>query len=255
MALKTVEMPQLGESVTEGTIGQWLKQPGDAIEEYESLLEVTTDKVNAEVPSPATGVVKRLLVQEGETVPVGTAIAELEVEGEGEEEPEPAVTGPAETEASARPGAPQAAERPAPARREGVRYSPAVRKLAEEFGINPDDVPGTGAGGRVTRNDIRQFAEAGERRRPAGAPQPSAPAGEAAPAPAIAAGAPARVEDVDELVPVSQVRRVIAERMVRSKQTVPHAWLMVEADVSGLVALRERHKDTFRAREGVSLTD
>src|SRR5579875_3840454 len=107
MALKTVEMPQLGESVTEGTIGQWLKQPGDAIEEYESLLEVTTDKVNAEVPSPATGVVKRLLVQEGETVPVGTAIAALEVEGEGEEEPEPAVTGPAETEASARPGAPK----------------------------------------------------------------------------------------------------------------------------------------------------
>ncbi len=259
MAVKTVQMPQLGESVTEGTIGQWLKKPGDAIEEYESLVEVTTDKVNAEVPSPAGGVVKRILVQEGETVPVGAAIAELEVEGEDEGEDDQQPAAPASdvpsSVAAPTPAAPTVAE-PAPRpRREGVRYSPAVRKLAEEVGINPDDVTGTGAGGRVTRNDVRQYAESGAARSAAGAPSAAPAAAPPAPAPAaILAGAPARVEDADTLVPLTSVRRVIAERMVRSKQTVPHAWLMVEADVTGLVALRERHKEAFRAREGVALT-
>ncbi len=255
MAVKTVQMPQLGESVTEGTIGQWLKKPGDAIEEYESLVEVTTDKVNAEVPSPAGGVVKRILVPEGETVPVGAAIAELEVEGEGDDDQEAAE---AAAEVPSTPSQPVPAE-PAPAaaetvrpRREGVRYSPAVRKLAEEVGINPDDVTGTGAGGRVTRNDVRQYAASGTPK-PAAAPSTPVAAPPSAPA-AVLAGAPARVEDADTLVPLTSVRRVIAERMLRSKQTVPHAWLMVEADVSGLVSLRERHKDAFRAREGVSLT-
>ena len=262
MAVKTVEMPQLGESVTEGTIGQWLKKPGDAIEEYESLLEVTTDKVNAEVPSPAGGVVKRILVPEGETVPVGTAIAELEVEGTVEGPESEAAHEPAAPVTSPSAGTPPPVQaEPARSRREGVRYSPAVRKLAEEVGINPDEVPGTGAGGRVTRNDVRQFAETGVRRPAAPPPAPAVAAQGAAPAPAAPVqpaafieGAPARVDEADTLVPVSSVRRVIAERMVRSKQTVPHAWLMVEADVSGLVALRERHKEAFRSREGVSLT-
>ncbi|MGC8488090.1 MAG: dihydrolipoamide acetyltransferase family protein [Clostridia bacterium] len=262
MAVKTVEMPQLGESVTEGTIGQWLKKPGDAIEEYESLLEVTTDKVNAEVPSPAGGVVKRILVPEGETVPVGTAIAELEVEGTAEGAEPEAADAPAEPVTSPSAGTlPPVQPEAARSRREGVRYSPAVRKLAEELGINPDEVPGTGAGGRVTRNDVRQFAETGVRRPAAPAPAPAVAAQGTAPAPAapvqpagFIAGAPARVDEADTLVPVSSVRRVIAERMVRSKQTVPHAWLMVEADVSGLVALREQHKEAFRSREGVSLT-
>jgi 2-oxoisovalerate dehydrogenase E2 component (dihydrolipoyl transacylase) len=270
MALQKVLMPQLGESVTEGTIGQWLKKPGDAVEEYESLVEVLTDKVNAEVPSPATGIVRTLLVEEGQTVPVGAPIAELEVEG-GAAEPEAAAPEAAAPEPAPAPAPAPAAEAPAAPRRPGVRYSPAVRRLAAEHGIDPGDVPGTGAGGRVTRNDVLRFVEAGGKAAPGPAQPAAAPTPSAAPAPAAPAaplppaeparpaavavtGAPAVVEDEDQLVPVSQIRRVIAERMVRSKQTVPHAWLMVEADVTGLVALRERHKEAFRAREGVSLT-
>lgn len=253
-----VLMPQLGESVTEGTIGQWLKHPGDRVEKYESLLEVLTDKVNAEVPSPAAGTVVKLLVEEGTTVPIGTPICELDT-GSGEA----AAPAPAEkAAASAEPAAP-AVEAPAPAAkaapsRDGVRYSPAVRRLAAEHQVDPDDVTGTGAGGRVTRDDVLKFAESAVKA-PAATPTPAPVAPSTAPAAAatpalMAAGAPAQIEDGDTLEPVSQVRRVIAERMVRSKQTVPHAWLMVEADVTGLVALRAQHKDAFRAREGVPLT-
>ncbi|MDA8199051.1 MAG: dihydrolipoamide acetyltransferase family protein [Thermaerobacter sp.] len=247
-----VLMPQLGESVTEGTIGQWLKHPGDQVEKYESLLEVLTDKVNAEVPSPAAGTVVKLLVEEGTTVPIGTPICELDT-GSGEA----AESAPADKPAvSAEPTAaaveaPAAAPKAAPSR-DGVRYSPAVRRLAAEHQVDPDAVTGTGAGGRVTRDDVLKFAESGAKP-PAAAPQPAMPVVPAAGA-AVAAGAPAQIEDGDTLEPVSQVRRVIAERMVRSKQTVPHAWLMVEADVTGLVALRAQHKDAFRAREGVPLT-
>ena len=247
-----VLMPQLGESVTEGTIGQWLKHPGDKVEKYESLLEVLTDKVNAEVPSPAAGTVVKLLVEEGTTVPIGTPICELDT-GSGEA----AESAPADKPAvSAEPTAaaveaPAAAPKAAPSR-DGVRYSPAVRRLAAEHQVDPDAVTGTGAGGRVTRDDVLKFAESGAKP-PAAAPQPAMPVVPAAGA-AVAAGAPAQIEDGDTLEPVSQVRRVIAERMVRSKQTVPHAWLMVEADVTGLVALRAQHKDAFRAREGVPLT-
>ncbi len=249
-----VLMPQLGESVTEGTIGQWLKHPGDRVEKYESLLEVLTDKVNAEVPSPTAGTVAKLLVEEGTTVPIGTPICELDT-GSGE------VAAPAPAEKPASPPAPAApapvgevlgaAAKAGPAR-DGVRYSPAVRRLAAEHQVDPAEVAGTGAGGRVTRGDVLKFAEAGAKR-PA-APEKPAASPAAAAAASVAAGAPAQIEDGDTLEPVSQVRRVIAERMVRSKQTVPHAWLMVEADVTGLVGLRAQHKDAFRAREGVPLT-
>ncbi len=246
-----VLMPQLGESVTEGTIGQWLKHPGDRVEKYESLLEVLTDKVNAEVPSPTAGTVVKLLVEEGTTVPIGTPICELDT-GSGE------VAAPAPTEKPVSPPAPAAVAEAPPAAakaglaRDGVRYSPAVRRLAAEHQVDPADVAGTGAGGRVTRGDVLKFAEAGAKR----PPTPEKPAASRVPAVAgsVAAGAPAQIEDGDTLEPVSQVRRVIAERMVRSKQTVPHAWLMVEADVTGLVGLRAQHKDAFRAREGVPLT-
>lgn len=243
---QNVLMPQLGESVTEGTIGQWLKKPGDHVEKYESLLEVLTDKVNAEVPSPASGTLVKILVEEGQTVPVGTVICEMDVEGEE----------PASIEAKAPERAPSVekppsspaprvaasvAEPPPAAARTGVRYSPAVRRLAHEHGVDPGAIPGTGAGGRVTRNDVRQFIEQKV---------------QAPPVPKIApaAGAPAVVEEGDTLSPVSSIRKVIAERMVRSKQTVPHAWLMVEADVSKLVAFREAQKAAFKEREGTSLT-
>lgn len=246
-----VLMPQLGESVTEGTIGQWLKKPGDKVEKYESLLEVLTDKVNAEVPSPSEGILVKILVEEGTTVPIGTPICELEVEGSAAEGA-PADEVPAEVPSS--PADEAAVAKAAPKSVTGVRYSPAVRRLAEEHGLDPATVSGTGAGGRVTRNDVRKYLED----KPA-QPASEKPAPAAAQAPtkmvtSVASGAPAVVEDGDTLVPLTQIRKVIAERMVRSKQTVPHAWLMVEADVSGLVRLREREKEAFRAREGISLT-
>ncbi|MCY0884929.1 MAG: 2-oxo acid dehydrogenase subunit E2, partial [Firmicutes bacterium] len=263
-----VRMPQLGESVTEGTIGQWLKKAGDHVDQYESLVEVMTDKVNAEVPSPAEGVITRILVEEGATVAVGEPLCELEVAGGAATTAAPAEAAPGAASPPAAPATPAAAEpsaaapaAPAPAGAPARgRYSPAVRRLAAEHGIDPATVSGTGAGGRVTRRDILQAVAAA-----AAAPTPSAPAAPAAPptlaappaapapVPAIAP-APAVVEPGDEVVPLSQIRRVIADRMVRSKMTVPHAWLMVEVDVTGLATLRERLKTSFKEREGVPLT-
>ncbi|PSR35094.1 MAG: branched-chain alpha-keto acid dehydrogenase subunit E2 [Sulfobacillus benefaciens] len=258
---ETVRMPQLGESVTEGTIGQWLKKVGDTVEKYESLLEVLTDKVNAEVPSPVAGTVSKILVEEGTTVAIGTPICEIAVEGEetptatAEAAPVSAVAASDSGTAAAEPGTQPAALDNA----HRGRYSPAVRRLAQETGINPAAVQGTGAGGRVTRNDILSAAEHSQKQTEMVtvtsevSPPPTAPQATSVPPVAIS-GAAAVVEDADTLVPVTNVRKVIAERMVRSKQTVPHAWLMVEADVTGLVALRERLKDEFKTREGVSLT-
>lgn len=251
----TVVMPQLGESVTEGTIGQWLKKVGDSIEEYESLLEVLTDKVNAEVPSPVAGTLSRVLVEEGAVVAVGTPICEIAVEGEAEGSaeaaPEPEATKSpepqADVEAKAQPAVPKESD-------EGRgRYSPAVRRLASENGIDPSGLSGTGSGGRVTRNDVLKAVDEGTRLSPVAAREPASAAASVASVPQVA-GAAANIEDGDEVVQLSQVRKTIAERMVRSKMTVPHAWLMVEIDVSGLVALRNRLKEEFKAREGVSLT-
>lgn len=249
-----VLMPQLGESVTEGTIGQWLKKPGDKVEKYESLLEVLTDKVNAEVPSPFEGTLVKILVEEGTTVPIGTPICELEVEGAAPTtEAAPAPEAAAELPAAA-PVEDASVNKPAAKAQPGVRYSPAVRRLAEEHGIDPATVSGTGAGGRVTRNDVRKYVEEKPSQPAAKRPAAAASAAPSKTLASVAAGAPAVVEDGDTLVPLTQIRKVIAERMVRSKQTVPHAWLMVEADVSGLVRLREQEKEAFKAREGISLT-
>ena len=253
----TVVMPQLGESVTEGTIGQWLKKVGDAVEEYESLLEVITDKVNAEVPSPVSGTISQIFVEEGAVVAVGTPICEIAVEGGDAEDP--ALASPAEAAAVAAPEPERAAEPVSAAKASELdegrgRYSPAVRRLASEHGIDPAGLTGSGSGGRVTRNDVMKAVAEGApaRTAPAAAPAAASVSTESR-VPAVA-GVPANVDDGDEVVQLSSVRKVIAERMVRSKMTVPHAWLMVEIDVTGLVALRSRLKDTFKAQEGVSLT-
>jgi 2-oxoisovalerate dehydrogenase E2 component (dihydrolipoyl transacylase) len=253
MAIQVVTMPQLGESVTEGTIGQWLKKVGDPVEQYESLLEVLTDKVNAEVPAPVAGKVARLLVEEGQTVAVGTPIAEIEVEGDEAQAQASEAPPSAHSEAAPAEAPTPAAAAPSPAAAGARgRYSPAVRRLAQEYGINPDDVAGTGAGGRVTRQDIER-AKA-QQQPPAPVPPPVAqPQATVATAPRVE-GAAAVIGEDDTVEPLPPIRKVIAERMMRSKATVPHAWLMVEADVSGLVALRERLKAEFRAREGVALT-
>ncbi len=252
----TVVMPQLGESVTEGTIGQWLKKVGDSVEEYESLLEVLTDKVNAEVPSPVAGTLSKILVEEGALVAVGTAICEIAVEGgadDGEKaagesvEPTPAPSPAAAPAPSREPAAAKAGES------DRGRYSPAVRRLAAENGIDPGALTGTGSGGRVTRNDVLKALEEGAA---TVKPAPSATSSRAVAEPAgmEIQGARAVIAEGDEVVPLSSVRSIIAQRMVRSKATVPHAWLMVEIDVTNLANLRNRTKAAFKAREGVSLT-
>jgi 2-oxoisovalerate dehydrogenase E2 component (dihydrolipoyl transacylase) len=255
-------MPQLGESVSEGTVDRWLKKVGDRVKKYEPLLEVVTDKVNAEVPSTASGVLRAILVPEGQTVAVGTPIAVIEAEGEGE-----ADAAPAGAPAEAAPAA------PAPAAEVGSRYSPAVRRLAAEHNVDLSQVKGTGSGGRVTREDVLAFvaarasgaaaiatpAEPAAEEEPSGvlfaprplrtpsAAAPAAPAAAPTPTPAPAAGG-------DSVLPLTTMRRTIAERMSASKRDIPHAWLMTEADVTGLDRLRAAVQEEFRRREGFELT-
>jgi len=282
-----VKMPQLGESVTEGTIAKWLVKPGDKVNKYDPLCEVMTDKVNAEVPSTVSGVIKEILVPEGETVSVGTPICLMEAEGEGSAEDaakdgaeaapqaeaaqSPAPAGaPAEGASEGKPAVPAAAL----PRDQKRRYSPAVLKLAQEYGIDLSQVPGTGREGRVTRKDVLRFIEQGgaaaQAAQPASAApaaptraaaQPAAqpadqarqPASQAAPQPASAAPG-VKTEPGDQVIPVTPVRRAIATRMVQSKHEAPHAWTMVEVDVTGLVKLREAVKAEFEKREGFKLT-
>jgi 2-oxoisovalerate dehydrogenase E2 component (dihydrolipoyl transacylase) len=266
---KPVTMPQLGESVTEGTLTRWLKAEGDEVSKYEPLCEVTTDKVESEVPSPLAGTVQKLLVEEGETVDVGTEIATIAVEGEVEDEApaappvDEAAPEPEEALATA-PSAPgpsgngRSESRAALADRSAeelrlTRSSPVVRKLAAEHGVDIQDISGTGTGGRVTKKDILAYIEGLEE-----APAEAAPAvdGERR-APAPAPAAPRRRAEVyegDEVVELTGIRKAIAARMAESKREAPHAWTMVEVDVSGLVKLREARKEEFKRREGVSLT-
>jgi len=307
----TIKMPQLGESVTEGTIERWLVKEGDTVEQYDPLFEVVTDKVNAEVPAEVAGTIAKILVPDGETVAVGTPVAEIDADGAGaaEEpaadapaaEPEPAQpeaaadAGPAaveeqesaptaaapepepepepQPEAGSQP-APQAAESTEPSSAEepppsadadgGARMTPAVRRLVREHSIDVAQLTGTGASGRVTRDDVLSFIDKG--------PQAAAPAAEAQPAAATAspaaaqpapaqapaaAAAPASVpalSDGDTEVPLSQMRKAIARKMTQVKQTVPHAYTVVEVDMTSVVRWREANNTAFKAREGASLS-
>ena len=301
MAGKTtrVVMPQLGESVHEGTISKWLVKVGDKVVEFEPMLEVDTDKVNAEVPAPVTGILREILAKEGETVQAGAEIAVVEVGGDesnGSDGKAPATTeaptpappvaspkastekAPAEKAPPAQPKQEPASEPPpkeeaaqtppqtvpsppsgagraqgAPSnetvRERGAeeattqpkleagehRFSPAVQMQASELKVDLSQVAGTGIGGRVTKKDVQDFAS-----RPKAAP--------AAPAPTATTGAG------DQVVPLTRVRRLIAENMTRSKATIPHAWQTQEADMSGVVANRAANKAAFQKQEGFSLT-
>ncbi len=236
-------MPQLGESVHEATISRWLVKPGDRVVEFEPMLEVDTDKVNTEVPAPVTGILKEILAPEGQTVAAGAEIAVVEVEGEA---PAPGEVAPAPGEVSSSAAVPETASAEAPPRREH-RYSPAVLMLAEEHGIDLSQVPGTGLGGRVTKRDVRQFLES----RKASAPAAAAPAPVVPPA---ATPPPPTPGGEDQVLPLSRMRRAIAENMVRSKTTIPHAWQTQEVDMSGVVANRRANRAAFQEREGFSLT-
>jgi len=259
MGVSPIKMPQLGESVTEGTVDRWLKKEGDFVKKDEPLVEVVTDKVNAEIPSPFEGKLIKISVSEGTTIAIGTEIAQIEVEGAGTA-PEPSTA--AQPAAAAATGeAPVTAAAPASAGDGAARgrFSPAVRRLADQHGIDPGVISGSGEGGRVTRDDVLAYVEQLKSGRAAPPAQPAAPAVEA-PAPPAAAPtpdpipAPAATGDREEVVRINAVRRSIAERMVKSVQTSPHVWTMVEVDMTGLVQYREAEKEAFRGRHGVNLT-
>jgi 2-oxoisovalerate dehydrogenase E2 component (dihydrolipoyl transacylase) len=252
MATTRITLPQLGESVHEGTISRWLVKPGDQLTEFEPMLEVDTDKVNAEVPAPVTGKLMEILAQEGETVKAGAEIAVVEVAGDApatvEVQPPPtadagagnampseeqATRADAEPKPQALPGPPGDSGR-TPGGGQEHRYSPVVMMLAGEHGVDLGKIRGTGLGGRVTKRDVLRAVE-GER--PGAPPQPKAAAAEG-----------------DERVPLTRIRRLIADNMTRSKQEIPHAWQTQEVDMSGVVANRNANKRHYQEQEGHSLT-
>jgi 2-oxoglutarate dehydrogenase E2 component (dihydrolipoamide succinyltransferase) len=267
-----VVMPQMGVSVSEGTVTKWLRNEGETIKADEPLLEISTDKVDTEVPSPGTGVVQKILVQEGETVDVGTKLAVIAPEGappSAEEEPEPdAPPEPATAEAAAEADAASSAETPAPAAAAAASapappdvsgngktfVSPVVARIAAEHGIDVGAVPGTGQGGRVTKKDILAFVEGGAPAAPAPA-QPAAPeAAPAAPAPSPAAPAPPPAVGGETVEPMTAMRRGIAEHMRRSLDTAAHVTSAIEVDMSRVVQIREKLKAEYQKSYGVNPT-
>ena len=254
VGLAQIKMPQLGESVTEGTVDHWLKHEGDFVKRDEPLVEVVTDKVNAEIPSPFEGTLVKISAGEGETVLVGAVIGQIEVAGAGTA-PSPAPeTSVARTELPAEPAKRQAPVTPAVSaggedgNGERAKLSPAVRKLAAEHGIDAASLRGSGMGGRVTRDDV--LAAVGSGPAAAAAPPAAAIRPPAPPAPKVAPIDGTR----EELVKLSVMRKSIAEHMVRSLATSPHAWTLQEIDVTNLVRYREAEKESFKARHGAALT-
>lgn len=281
----SVTMPRLGESVAEGTIGAWLKQEGDLIERDESLAEVITDKINAELPSPVAGRLVKILIQADETVPVGTEIALIEESADvaSEESPAGPDAAPVESvqEAKTPLSEPQYATgvthangaRGGNGRKEDEerqRISPLARRLAREHGIDLNEISGTGAGGRVRKEDIlayvdqRQSASVAPGSTSAVAAAPVAPAPKAAPVapaapmrPATPAPAPVASELTvagDEIIVPSRMRMAIAEHMVRSKRTSPHATTVVEIDMTNITRWLAKNKDEFKRREGYGIS-
>jgi 2-oxoglutarate dehydrogenase E2 component (dihydrolipoamide succinyltransferase) len=276
-----VVMPQMGVSVSEGTITKWLKAEGEAIQADEPLLEISTDKVDTEVPSPASGVVSRIVAQEGETVEVGTTIAVISPEGAAAPPPpEPATQDAAveTTAASSAEGGPPplvmttAGEQPAPPEPvvdvdgEGRAFvSPVVGRIAAEHGVDVSKIPGTGRGGRVTKKDILEYiGQAETEAEPAAPPRPTPPPPPPAapppppPAPAAAPAAPpqpaAAAGGGETLEPMSVMRRAIAEHMVRSVQTSAHVTTIFEVDMARVVAIRGKLKQEYEEKHGVRLT-
>ncbi|HEV2011619.1 MAG TPA: dihydrolipoamide acetyltransferase family protein [Candidatus Limnocylindria bacterium] len=293
MSVFELKMPKLGESVTEGTIGKWLKQPGDTVEKYDLLVEVQTDKVNTEIPSPVAGTLKDVKVKEGDTVPIGTLLATFDTAdaaastdappADGKAVPSPATaeapaprasgaSGPSAPAANSAPPAapsssvPSASQRPAsqsaptpqlprasqavdsaPSSNGDIRATPVVRKLAAEHSVDLDRVQGTGLNGRVTRQDVEQFVAQMQSQ-----PQQR----QAAQRPPAAAAQPAMPEAIagDEPVALTPMRKAIANAMVVSKSTIPHAAAMMEIDWTNVARFRESVRESFKAREGYELT-
>ncbi|MET3696269.1 2-oxoisovalerate dehydrogenase E2 component (dihydrolipoyl transacylase) [Bacillus oleivorans] len=249
MGIEQMKMPQLGESVTEGTISRWLVSVGDHVNKYDPIAEVMTDKVNAEVPSSFTGTIKQLVANEGDTLAVGEIICSIEVEGgtlNQDPVPEPKAAEVKEAEFNEETGT-------APIK---ARYSPAVLKLSQEHGIDLNQVKGTGAGGRITRKDLQNLIESGnipapghtliDRTETGSKSEETAKSQPAVPQQTAAPG------DIE--IPVTGVRKAIAANMLKSKHEIPHAWTMMEVDVTNLVAYRDSIKREFKQKEGFNLT-
>jgi len=253
-------MPQMGESIVEGTITKWLKKPGDKVQRDEPLFEISTDKVDAEIPAPASGVLQEIKVSEGTTVGVNTVVGTIAVDGEAAVAPAKAAPASPAKQEKKEEKKPTVAAAPAPvasppsqpeaAEDEETRSSPLVRKIAREHGVSLSQISGTGLGGRITKQDIMAFIE----RAPSAAaaavqsPQPaaaSAPSRPAAPAPAAYPG---------DLVPMTNMRKIIAQRMIESRRTSAHVHCMYEVDFTRIVTLRAKHKSAFEQRHGVRLT-
>jgi 2-oxoglutarate dehydrogenase E2 component (dihydrolipoamide succinyltransferase) len=249
-----VELPSLGESVVEGTISRWLVKEGDHVAVDQPLVEVTTDKVDAEIPAPVAGTVQKLLVAEGQTIAVGTPLLMLEADSAGEAPRKPASAPPA---AAARPSAPSAAA-PAPAStppaaaapaappREAPPATPLARRLAEEAKVDLRNIAGTGAAGRVTKHDVAVAANASR--------QTARPAAAATPAAARAGYLTYSLQPGDRVVPMTPLRRLVAEHMVLSKRVSPHVGTVAEIDMSGVSRVRDAHKRAFEQDHGFGLS-
>ncbi|EGK1782809.1 2-oxo acid dehydrogenase subunit E2 [Listeria monocytogenes] len=244
MAVEKITMPKLGESVTEGTISSWLVKPGDTVEKYDAIAEVLTDKVTAEIPSSFSGTIKEILAEEDETLEVGEVICTIETADAGSSEPVAEVEQ-TETKAPEKQETKQVKLADAPA---SGRFSPAVLRIAGENNIDLSTVEGTGKGGRITRKDLLQVIENGPVATKAEVQNQSAPQEK------TATPAPVRSAAGDREIPINGVRKAIAKHMSVSKQEIPHAWMMVEVDATGLVRYRNAVKDSFKKEEGYSLT-
>jgi 2-oxoglutarate dehydrogenase E2 component (dihydrolipoamide succinyltransferase) len=256
-------MPKMGESIMEATILKWRKNIGDAVELDEAVLDIATDKVDSEVPSPVAGILVEILYPENEVVAINKPIAILETDATAAVSASPAVTAAAPPPAAA-PAVPYVPEAPAaqpvaaaPVSSDGRFYSPLVRNIAQTEGISQaelDRIPGSGAEGRVTKGDILAYV-ANRSKQPAAAPVATAPAAPvAAPAPAPAPAAPAVISGNVEIIEMDRMRRLIADHMVMSKHTSPHVTSFVEADVTNMVMWRNRVKDDFKKKYGENIT-
>jgi pyruvate dehydrogenase E2 component (dihydrolipoamide acetyltransferase) len=255
-------MPQMGESIVEGTITKWLKKPGDKVQRDEPLFEISTDKVDAEIPAPASGVLQEIKVTEGTTVGVNTIVGTIAVDGESAaaptkpSAPSPVAEKPAATKTEEKKSAPAPS---ANEEEEEARSSPLVRKIAREHGINLSQVSGTGLGGRITKQDILSFIE-GQGSQPASVEtdtfvSPAAPAA-AAPtaAPSRPPAPPAPAPYPGDLVPMTNMRKLIAKHMIESRRTSAHVHCMYEVDFTRILNLRNKHKAGFEQRHGARLT-
>jgi pyruvate dehydrogenase E2 component (dihydrolipoamide acetyltransferase) len=261
-----IVMPQMGESIFEGTITKWLKKPGDKVQRDEPLFEISTDKVDAEIPAPASGVLQDIKVAEGSTVQVNTVVGTIAADGEAATpaaKPAPVAQTAPPPEKSEKKEAPAAAKAPpAPERREVIQFpheeedharsSPLVRKIARENNVNLSQVTGSGLGGRITKQDIMAFLES--------QPSATAAASTASTVPAIASPAPSAkpahppAAIPGDLVPMTQMRKIIAQRMIESRRTSAHVHAMFEVDITRIVQLRNKTRSAFEQRHGARLT-